>query len=469
MTTPAADHVQLPLRRRAAGFLGAMLTALLAALAANLWPPALVSALAFLIPFTAVAVILPAAAFLLFFAALPLLGDAPILGQFRPSVLATAAVAMFAVVTFVRRRPQLRRSLQDLGGLVGAFAVLAALGTVSTFVNLNADLLWNLFEAGFKPLYFGMMVLVVATEFDTERRIHALSWAIICGSVVQALYALSTYVTGTAPMPDGETVRLAGTLTEYNALGSYMLVSAMFTLGFAQVQPRSSRRLLLYGVMALQVVTLLLTLTLGSIFGLVTALAVFFLLRGGRIRGLFKYGLLLAVVGLLIITVLPAVSDKIGMLGQRAVRRLATFEAGFEIIRENLLFGVGSKNVLAYLLENPDAIATTFGSVHSVPHNVFIVTFVQKGLFVFLTLVGVLVMLTRHLLRYLRLAGSPATRGLAAALVGGFIGVLQQDLTNNMLLHPRIGIYVILFAPILTAFVHAERSRHATPSRIAEA
>jgi len=427
--------------------------AILLALFAALGPRLLVLAAALGLPLVVVGYLRPAALFLLYFAALPLAGDQALPGGLRPTVVLTGVIAVFAATTLIRHRARAAAGLRQLDEVMMAFLALAVMGTVSAFVNYNSDIVSNIFEASFKPLVFAGLMLVVLVEFGTEARIRLLSWTFVLTSAAVACYALFTYVAGTAPTPVGDTPRLTGTFAEYNELGSYMLVTAMFTLGFAQIQSRHRERVILYAVFGIQVLALLLSLTLGSMFGLVTALGIYYLLRGGRTAGVLKYGIVLGILAIVVIAYLPAVADKIGLVQQRVMRRFATFAGGFQIIRENLLFGVGSKNVLSYLLTHPEAINTRFGATYSVPHNVFIVTFVQKGIFVFAALLGLLAAVWRAGARSFRLAADRGLRSFAAAVVGGMVGFLQQDLSNNMLLHPRIGLFFFIFLAVLIGVV----------------
>jgi O-antigen ligase len=421
--------------------------------------PLVAIALAVSFPVAALAYHRPAALLLLFLTALPLLGDEQLIGPIRPSILATTLVVIFGAMLFIRHQQRFLQALRRLRHLVAALASLAALGTASTIANLNEDFLWNFVEAGLKPLSFAVLMLIVVAEFDSRRRARLLCWALVAGGFLSALYALYTYVAGTAPMPDGTTPRLAGTFTEYNALGSYMLLTSMFTLGVAQLQRSPRARLVLHAMVGIQVGTLLLTLTLGSILGFVTAMLVFLLLRGGRRNGLLKFALVAAVVGVITVLYFPAVTDKIALFQDRVIRRFRGFEVGFAIIRDNLLFGVGSKGVLPYLWAHPDIMETTFGYTQSVPHNVFIDTFVRKGVFAFLSLAAVLLALAARFRHYFRIASQLGLRSFAAALAGGMVGFLQQDLSNNMLLHPRIGVFFFLALPVLICLVRVTPTR----------
>jgi hypothetical protein len=437
-----------------------LLTAFLVAVAVNLLGPTLAAGLIVVAIFGFSLILIgyhrPAIYMSLFVVALPLLGDEPLVGPFRPSILFTPSLLVFAVLVLLRSRQRLLHAARELSGVVTGLVLLASLGVVSVIANYDEEILLNLLEAVLKPVYFGTAMVITLAVFNSARNIRILSWATVVGSVATAVYALATYaVAAAAGEVEGISLRAGGTLG-WNSLGSYMVLTSPFTLGFASVQQRRLYRTMLYLAFGVQLLALFASLTLASMFGLVTALGIYFLLKGRRGVGLLKYGALVAVISVVIIAFLPNVVDKMAVIEDRFLGRMATYEAGFRMVAGNILFGVGSKNVVAYLLSDRDVIATSFGYTYSVPHNVFLNTLVQKGIFVFAALVGTLVVFGRKFLSYYRMSRKTRARGMAVGMLAGMAGFLQQDLTNNILLNPRIGIFFFLYLPILMCYVFAQ-------------
>jgi O-antigen ligase len=298
---------------------------------------------------------------------------------------------------------------------------------------------------------------------DTERHARQLLVAVLVGAAAEAAYSLGAFALGLDYYSTYGYNRASGTFSTWNHLGGFMALTSIPTLAYALYARRPVVRWLLLLAFAAEIVTLLLTLTLGSILGLAV---------GGFFAAVFMFRIPLqriaagvAVSGIAFLAAFlfnPLLQEKLGRIGERVVDRLITYTVGVSMLEDRFWFGFGSQArvVEALFLPLRGYTLTPFGESGVVPHASVLSMGVEKGIFgaVFflLIIVGAIRVLLRQRARY----SGTSQNLLFQGMVVGLLAFIVQDLTNNLLLHARLG---ILFFSLLA--VAAALGRHLLAER----
>jgi O-antigen ligase len=140
----------------------------------------------------------------------------------------------------------------------------------------------------------------------------------------------------------------------------------------------------------------------------------------------------------------PLLAYRLDIIGNRLYGRLANYSAGLHLAFDHLWFGLGSQDRMLEAITASYSY-TPFGETNSVPHNAFLYTWVEKGIFAlilfFILIINSLKLLLRqHFLSHQHL--------LLQGILVGVAGFLVQNMSNNLLLHARIGFIFFAFLVI---------------------
>ena len=398
----------------------------------------------------------------LYFVLLPLMASGVTVAGLNPGEALTFGILALAIATSWPHRERTGAGLRELAPVLWPIAGLGLVSVASLLVNDVTDPA-QIVSAFFKIVAFGLIALIVYVHADTVSRAKALLLAVVVGSLLEAAYSLGAFALGFSYSAFYDVARAAGTFSTWNHLGGFMALTSMPTLAYAYYTPRSTLRWGLLATFVAQIVTLLLTLTLGSILGLIVgglfAGVVMFRIPLRRIAGA---GAAFGFVFLLVFLANPSLQDKVGRIGERVVDRLITYAVGASMLGDRFWFGFGSQSRVADALFDPtgDYTITVFGESSVVPHASILSIGVEKGIFGIVFFVLLLLGVLRVLVRQRdRLRGTPELL-IYQGLVVGMLAFMVQDMTNNLLLHARLGIIFFALLAVATALgAHARRDR----------
>jgi O-antigen ligase len=386
-----------------------------------------------------------------YLAALPLVMPVPLAAGLNAGEVLTLAILVIGALSLWQARERAVDALVRLAPIIVPLAALAVVSVVSLVVN-GITGLEDVVSALFKVLAFGLVAGLIHMHADTPRKAVTLLGGAVTGAALVALYAVVAWVLGWSYSAEFAWNRASGTFGNWNLLGGFMALMSTPTLALAAVVRRWGLKLLLGTAFLLEVLALLLSLTLGSLLGLVlgAGFTVLFLMPGGR-RRIVPAVLLGALAFGVAFAANPLLRDKVTRFDERLQDRLLTYAVGINMFRDRFWWGFGSEQNLTeeLLLGEADYGITSLGVSSMVPHNSFLKIGVEKGIMgvvLFAALiVGALHLLFRQRRRIRRTGSAPIYYGTAA----GVLAFLVQNMTNDILLHARIGIVFFVLLALL--------------------
>lgn len=301
----------------------------------------------------------------------------------------------------------------------------------------------------YSPLFLLALSILSYLFLDTPKDVRRVLVAVAAAGTLMAAYSLAAYVIPSLAIGDFGATRsyvlfgglrvTTGFFEFQNEFGGFLLVTSLTTLIVLQLPQTRGHRVFWRAMLVIQVIALLLTLTLGALFALVVGIFVYAAFRYRRVTTLLAFGTILAIGGVMSVALVPSVGVKLAQVGGRASARLITYAGGLNIIGQHLLFGVGPNKVLDELKSNPLASSTALGIANYVPHNQFILTTAELGLLGLAGLLAVIVSALAPLLKGIRAKINGSDRAMWCAALALLIAFFEQNLTNNLLLHARIG------------------------------
>jgi hypothetical protein len=334
-----------------------------------------------------------------------------------------------------------------------ALALIPFFGLLSTLANIGKiDLLENLERIVFKPLFVTIMTLVLfvyMSKFRKTKIIHILFIVILFSSAIVGLISLYSLMTGSPEWAiDVSALRVRGTFTEYNHLSGYVLLMFFFTLGFYFQSKRELIKSILLLLLFLDFVALLASQTLGGILGFVVGIFIIILFREHKVK---NFTIAIVILTTLIIGayfLYPPIFGKFSIFYDRLLDRLTVNYVGIKLIKRNFLFGTGT-STLKVILSHPNIRQTPFGPSWSLPHNLLISTFTKGGVFYFGAFAYLLYAGFKKLRSALPAINNSRNKVFYQTLLAGIIAFIVQNMTNNIIWHARIGIYIFLFFIII--------------------
>lgn len=409
---------------------------------------ALVLAIGLGVPALLLFLIRPHTALATYLLLLPLVMPWPIAAGLNAGEVLTLAILILGALGLWESRDRVPAALAALSSILWPLAGLAVVSLLSLLAN-GILALEDIASALFKMVAFAIVAILVHVHASALPRARTLLHGLLAGGAAVALYAVVAYAMGWSYTEEFDWNRSTGTFENWNQLGGFMALLAPATLGLAATSRRWSMRALLGGIFVLEIVALLLSLTLGSMLGLVLGgiFTLMFVVRIGWRRILPT--LSLALMGFLVVfAVNPLLRDKIMRFDERVMDRLMTYAVGVQMFRDKFWLGFGSEQQLvdALTFGEADYGITIFGESSMVPHNSFLKIGVEKGILGVVLFTLLIVGVGRILLRHRRAFAESSWAPLYAGVVAGVVAFLVQNMTNDLILHARIGI--IFFALI---------------------
>jgi putative inorganic carbon (hco3(-)) transporter len=174
-----------------------------------------------------------------------------------------------------------------------------------------------------------------------------------------------------------------GTFRHPNVFGGFLSVVLVWIYAFAPSGKKTSSGKLFYTVIAVGIVALFLTMSLSSYFVFFFGIFIYKALKVWRVKRSVVMLVTLVLAGFISYYLFsnPAQYEDYPSFYRRAYLNQRSLES----IKNNLWFGIGYNNSFYLSGNNYDY---TYGFISPQPvHNIFLVTFVEGGIFAFLTLV----------------------------------------------------------------------------------
>lgn len=387
----------------------------------------------------------------LYLVLLPLVYTGDLLLGLNGGELLTLGVLLLGLLTLARARRTLWDGVTTLAPLLVPMAVLALVSVASLLAN-DIRSIAEILSSFLKILAFGLVPLLVYMHAGTERTARRLLIALLVGGLLEALYSVGAFTLGLNYYEQYGYHRATGTFYTFNYLGAFMALVLVPTLAFALGERGKTRWLFLFAFV-LEVVALLLSLTLGSLLGLLVAgvVAGVFLLKL-PIRRLATGAVSFLVVLVMVLALNPTLQDKVTRIGERVVDRLTTYSVGLSMLGDRFWFGFGSQTqVIDALFASLEYRITPFGVAGAMAHASILTVGVEKGIFGVVAFVLVVAGTAWILVRDREALATSRFALLYQGLLVGALAFMVQDMTNNLLLHGRLGILFFSVVGLIAA------------------
>lgn len=413
---------------------------------------ALVLGIAVAVPVSLIFLARPLVGLGLYLVLLPLVYTDALVAGLNGGELLTAGVLALGFLTVTTAERRIWDGVTALWPILLPLAGLALISVVSMVANGVTELT-GLVSAFLKILAFGLIALLVYLHAGTERKARLILLAILAGAFLEAVYSVGSYLMGLDYYAQYGYHRASGTFFTFNHLGAFMALLSVPTLALALGERGGWHRWPLLIGFVLEIVALLLSLTLGSVLGLLVAgfIAGVFLLRIPVRRIAAATGAFLLVF-LTVLVLNPFLQDKVTQVGGRVMDRVVTYAVGVSMLSDRFWFGFGSQSrVIEALLSNLEYRITPFGVSSVVAHASVLSVGVEKGIFGVVFFVLLVAGALWLVLRDRRALAGSRYAILYQGLLVGALAFLVQDLTNNLLLHSRLGILFFTVVALIAA------------------
>jgi O-antigen ligase len=335
-------------------------------------------------------------------------------------------VAISALVLLVLQKMTLRQSFVLVwpeGYLLLAFVGAAVLSTFSAFWPLRA------YEASLDLTKIVLAYFVIVNTVVTEKRLRAFLLAMIVGGLFPALGTLNGYIHGALVEGRAHWIGIFGNPNEL----AYILVMLVPLAAVLAGLARYPMRIILWTAICLYVAAIYLTLSRGSLIGLIGVVALLILRQRGVLLKV-AMGLLLA-GGLAFMAASWTRSNGLTNINQDYTfqQRIATVKAGVAMFAAHPLLGVGINcAVIAFPLYAPDDFKLK-GAL--VIHNTIVQALSETGVLGFVPFVLLIAYSLYHARQVASSEGlQPAGRRLASGLEISLWGAMICGLSGGFLL-----------------------------------
>jgi len=331
-----------------------------------------------------------------------------------------------------------------------AFFFLCFIGMIASLVTLdNSDIYQDLASYVFKLLLLATLTLIFITRIKSDKELNRIFFAILISSFLVGIVCFYAIITLSPSWAiDIIALRISGTFPIYNHLSGYELLMIFFSLGLYLEAKNKYFKIFLVSVITLSVIAQITSLTLGGILGILIGIISLINMRENKLRNFLVFLIIITFLSITALIIYPPIIEKMGFLSERLYDRLSVNYAGIKIIRNHFWFGVGSE-IKEILFKYPSLRYTPFGESMAIPHNLFITTFAERGVFLFISFLYIFYIIIKKIKKILPLVKLSKNRDFYKCLIAGMIAFLVQCMTNNLFWHPRLGVYFFLYFALL--------------------
>ena len=301
----------------------------------------------------------------------------------------------------------------------------------------------------------GIIVLVVKFYVRSEKDLKYLVGVLLFVIILQGFIAISQSIfrtsLGLGFLGERESYwtlsrgsfafgRAGGTLGHANALANFLELLLPLALAVYLSSIRGWLRYLAIAALCLGLIGLFLTFSragwgaiLIGILVVVTTMTRFQAKRRGRVL-LFMLLIVMLVV-ILGLTFQEAILQRLNLYGRSSwVIRIESYELAWQMIKENLWWGVGANN---YLAASTDYLQSTRAPALAIVHNYFLLVIAETGLLGLLTLLLVLYGTRRQARRLMKTEGV-VVPVVSVGLWAGLVAVLAHSMFDWLLRYDPI-------------------------------
>jgi hypothetical protein len=375
--------------------------------------------------------------------ALPLLKNSGVGTGLKPGETVTLFVLAVGSISLLAPSPRMPARVRWIILALGGLCLVGVLSAVANGITERSALA----TLALKPLSWAVILYLVVTHFNNRTRLYQLLGVLVAAAAAVGFVAIYQKATGTAQVAvSGGPARATGTFEDWNTLGGFMALMVAPTFAYALSRKGVARGLAL-GAFVVEVISLLLSVTLGAIFAV--AVAALFALPLWRVRPKMwlTLGLAPIVTALAFSLLAPQNLGKLSQARNRATDRLASDVAGYKLAKDHPWFGIGDLYVAADEVGSKYGVSTSFGRTSSIPHNAFLAILVERGIFGMMLLAWIAWLTFRVLLESRPAPGHPDFIMHWGLLLGG-VAFLVQNFSNSLLIHARLGLFFLVIVTV---------------------
>jgi putative inorganic carbon (hco3(-)) transporter len=276
-------------------------------------------------------------------------------------------------------------------------------------------------------IYAGLTMFMVLEQLlpgrpDRQRRLVTV---VLCSAIVPSLAGLRQYATGQGISVWSDVTRVYGTFTHPNPFATYLVMILVLAVSVAMVSV-GRRRIALAALIALIGVNILATNARSAWAALLVSLAYVGFRLSKRLLAALVAG------AVMVVLFVPSVGARLsdlnddrwvpeGVPANSLEWRMQYWEQLIPLANESPLTGLGPQVILATRSEGLE------------PHNVFVQTYVEMGLFGLFALLAAIVSIGLALSARRRLAANDFDAALAVGAIAVMISILVQAPSENLL------------------------------------
>lgn len=325
-----------------------------------------------------------------------------------------------------------------LGGPFPTGGGLRTLGLMAFVILAAASPAWSVDPetsrwASGEAMKMALIYVAAASLLTTPERIRFVAWAVALSACIPAYYGLQNYLTGT-DLLEGYRTRWEGSFYDPNRLAMALVISALLLLGLRSRLRNPFGRLLVLGLVGLQVATIVVTYSRGAVLGLGVGLLTLVLAAGkNRGRSMALVGAVALSVGFLAPERFWNRTETIVSYEEdaSAMGRIHAWKTAENIIQRRPLTGIGAA---AFTTAWASYAPGEAGPTPYVAHNLFLEVAAELGL---IALVGLCVLIfsaARGALLVARIGESGAVPDEAKALFAAIAGYLVCQMFAGFML-----------------------------------
>lgn len=323
---------------------------------------------------------------------------------------------------------------------------------------------------GFRAIVQYMLwYFVVIQLVNGERSAKAVTLCFVLIVGLLALYGVYQYAIG-VEMPAGWVdqneagvrTRVFSIFTSPNIFGSLLTLAIPMTVSLALMTKKTLSRIFFCLVALVMLASLVFTFSRGAWIGFMLAAGIYILLKDKR------FIIPAVILAVLVVAAVPSVGDRIGyMLSPEYIEsslrggRLVRWLTGLEILKNNLLLGVGlghfggavaMNNGMKYL------VGYTWTDTFYMDNNMLKMA-VESGLLGFGAFMILMYSVVINSFRTIKLSSTKASRELSTGILAGLCGVIAHNFFENVFETPMMTSLFWLFVAIIMGIWYEENKK----------
>ncbi len=323
---------------------------------------------------------------------------------------------------------------------------------------------------GFRAIVQYMLwYFVVIQLVKGERSAKAVTLCFVLIVGLLALYGVYQYAIG-VEMPAGWVdqneagvrTRVFSIFTSPNIFGSLLTLAIPMTVSLALITKKTLSRIFFCLVALVMLASLVFTFSRGAWIGFMLAAGIYILLKDKR------FIIPAVILAVLVVVAVPSVGDRISyMLSPEYIEsslrggRLVRWLTGLEILKNNLLLGVGlghfggavaMNNGMKYL------VGYTWTDTFYMDNNMLKMA-VESGLLGFGAFMVLIYSVVINSFRTIRISSTRESKELSTGILAGLCGVIAHNFFENVFETPMMTSLFWLFAAIIMGIWYEENKR----------